>query len=80
MITKDKIKNYKKYMGDGDMFCRCARKRKKHTTESNDFLTIDYLIQNIQIIQNGLASSTFKDKFINELKDKVDTDCPAFVL
>ena len=75
MITKAKIEIYKRFNGDGDMFVRCGKQHEKDLIDDNDFYTIMDLLQNIEIVDKGLASLTFKDKLTADLIDKVEPDC-----
>jgi len=75
MITKAKLNIYKKYEGDGDMFVRCKNKSERDVIGNGDFGLIDDLLQNIEIVDKGLASQSFKDKLANDLREKVDSDC-----
>ena len=75
MITKAKIEIYKRFNGDGDMFVRCGKPHEKDLIDDNDFYIIMDLLQNIEIVDKGLASLTFKDKLTSDLIDKVEPDC-----
>jgi hypothetical protein len=75
MINKDKIKIYKKYNGDIDAFARHNLHKKNDLIEDEDFFIIMDLLQNIEIVDKGLASLTFKDKLTSDLIDKVEPDC-----
>jgi hypothetical protein len=75
MITKAKIEIYKKYKGDGDMFVRCMTKSEQNIMGKDDFRLIDDLLQNIEIVNKGLASLTFKNKLTSDFMDKVEPDC-----
>ena len=75
MITKAKIEIYKKYKGDGDMFVRCMTKGERDIISNGDFGLIDDLLQNMEIVDKGLASQSFKDKLTNDLRETVDIDC-----
>lgn len=75
MITKAKIEIYKRFNGDGDMFVKCGKPYEKDLIDDNDFYIIMDLLQNIEIVDKGLASLTFKDKLTSDLIDKVESDC-----
>jgi len=75
MITKAKLEIYIKYKGDGDMFVRCKTKSERELIDNNDFGIIDDLLQNIEIVDNGLASQFFIDKLTIDLRDKEVPEC-----
>jgi len=62
MITQAVLKVYTKYSGDGDAFSRVGTKKEREIFKDIDFYTIDDLIQDIKLINNGLASNDFKEK------------------
>jgi hypothetical protein len=75
MITKVNLEIYKKYKGDGDMFVRCKTKLEQDLIDNGDFGLIDDLLQNMEIVDNGLASQSFIDKLTMDLRDNVAPDC-----
>ena len=75
MVTKTKLEIYKKYDGDGDMFVRCMTKSERDLIDNGDFGLIDDLTQNIEIVDNGLASQTFIGNLGKDLGAKLAPDC-----
>lgn len=72
MITIEKIKIYQRYQGDIDSWARSGSKKEKAIMVDNDWYVIDGLIQDMQMIKNGLASLEFKNKFNERLKKEID--------
>ncbi|PQJ78761.1 hypothetical protein [Polaribacter porphyrae] len=67
MITKDKLKIYKKYKGDIDVWARLNIKKEHEAIDDNDWIIIDDLIQNIKMINQGLTSNLYKESFKNKI-------------
>lgn len=71
MITKEHLEIYKKYKGDGDGFIRCATLQERAIMDYEHWSLIDDLIQNLNLIDNGLAS----DSFIESTRKKMKINC-----
>ncbi|POZ50303.1 hypothetical protein [Methylovulum psychrotolerans] len=70
MITSEKIKIYAHYYGDSDMWARRAKSSEKAIL-SNDWYLIGSLIQEIELVNKGLAS----EKFTLNLKKHLIESC-----
>ena len=72
MITIDKLKIYKSYDGDIDGWAR-RMNRNDERISSEDWYLIDSLIQDLLIVQKGLASKQFAEnvdrKLLENLQD-----------
>jgi len=74
MITQDKIKIYKKYSGDIDVWARSGSKKEKLVMNDNDWYIIDGLIQDFSLVEKGLASLTFNNDLNNRLWENCDSE------
>ena len=76
MITKEKLKIYLKYGGDGDAWARSNFADKHAKINDNDWALIDNLIQDLTLIENKVASETYIADIeirINEICDGEET-------
>lgn len=72
MITLRHIEIYQKYNGNGDGFVRCATQEEKDIMDYNHWSLIDLLVQDLFIIQKGLASASFVKTIENKLQENCD--------
>lgn len=72
MITLDKLKIYKHYRGDGDAWVRMNRN--SEAIAGKDWQLIDSLIQDLFIVQNGLASKKFTENLNTRLLENSDNE------
>lgn len=72
MITRDKIKIYKRYSGDIDSWARSGSKKEKLVMNDDDWYLIDGFIQDLSLVEKGLTSQTFEDDLNNRLKENCD--------
>ena len=56
VITEAKLKLYKLYKGDGDMFARTGRKHEKEFMPDSDWHLIDLLLQDATVLSRQLGS------------------------
>lgn len=73
MLTAKKITTYNKYSGDIDMWARMRKSRELEIMSDEDWTLIDELIQNIGLIEKGLASKAFEAETINKLNEVCDS-------
>ncbi len=73
MLTIKKLKVYEYYKGDADSFAR-AGKRHKATIDDSDFYIIANLIQDIKMIDKGLASKSYTDAVLDSVSMNCDDD------
>lgn len=70
MIGIDKLKIYKKYNGDIDLWAMQTSKQNKMS--DSDWSLIDSFLQDLVIIKNGQASGDFAAEFHERLKENFD--------
>jgi len=73
MITEEKIKIYTRYKGDIDGWARTSRKKEQNVMEDSDWYLIEALIQDIQLVKKGLASSVYS----NNVNEKLTSNCDS---
>jgi hypothetical protein len=73
MITKEKTIVYKKYQGDIDICARSSRKKEKELIEDRDWSLIENFIQDIKLVQRGLAA----DSYAADLQERLKTYCDS---
>ena len=69
MLTEEKLKIYKRYHGDIDSWARSGTKKEKSIIDDNDWYTIDGLLQDLYLINKGVASEGFASSLSNRLKE-----------
>ena len=74
MITLERLKIYKKYSGNIESWDRFGKKKDKGFLEYEEWELIDELIQNIELVEKGLASESFKSQTLNKLNDACDNE------
>jgi hypothetical protein len=79
MITAAKFKIFEKYSGDGDGFVRNGTKSEKECLDYNDWLVIDSMIQDLQLVINGLSSKTFENQINKKLFDEFDSEARELI-
>lgn len=73
MITEQKIKIYQKYGGDIDGFSRGGRKKEKLLFENSEWSLIDSILQDLEMIKEGLCSIDFKERCEKLVHDNFDS-------
>ncbi len=74
MINKQKIEIFKKYNGDIDGFSRFGKKREKDIFSDGDWSEIDSVLQDLEMIKNGLCSIDYKKRTEEKLNQKFDNE------
>jgi len=74
MITLEKLRIFEKYDGDADGFARTGKKSEKEIFKNQDWLLIDSMIQDLELIKNGLCSKNFESMTFEKLKNKFDSE------
>ena len=74
MITAEKLKIYKKYSGNIESWDRFGNKKDKKFLEYEEWELIDELIQNLELLEKGLASDSFASQTIDKLKKVCDSE------
>ena len=72
MITKEKLKIYQSYKGDIDGWSRFAKGRQKEIFGDSDWSLIEGLIQDIKLVDRGLAANSYADDLITKLSTNCD--------
>lgn len=74
MITIAKLKEYEEYRGYFDGFYIQKVKPGKNATSDNEWYLINTLIQDVRMVQNGLAAKQFTDSLNDRLKENCDSE------
>lgn len=74
MINKQKIEIFKKYGCDIDAFSRFGKKREKDVFPDGEWSLIDNVLQDLEMIKNGLCSTDYKNKVGKTLNQKFDKE------
>jgi len=74
MITAEKLKIYKKCSGNIESWDRFGKKKDKSFLEYEEWELIDELIQNLELVEKGLASDSFKTQTLNKLNEICDSE------
>lgn len=74
MITKEKIHIYHKFKGDIDSWARMGSKKEQSVMKDGDWYLIDGLLQDIQIVKNGLSSNEFSINLQNRLIENCENE------
>lgn len=61
MITKTKLEIYCKYLGDIDAFARIGTSQEKSIITDDEWMLIDELIQDMELIEKKLVSNKMKE-------------------
>ena len=74
MITKEKIKIFKRYEGDISGWVRSSSKNEKIIMTDNDWYLIDSLLQDLSIVKKGLTSLEFSKSLDDKLRNLCDNE------
>jgi len=72
MVTGGKVKIFERYDGDIDSWARSGSKKEKIFMTDDDWYMIDTLIQDLFLVEKGLASIEFNDTLNGKLKENCD--------
>jgi len=72
MITLAKLNIYEKMNGDIDHFVRVGTKKEKLIIEEKDWFTIQNFLQDLELVEKGLASKDYLMKLTQKLNSKID--------
>lgn len=73
MITAEKIRIYKKYLGNIEDWDRFGKKNHKKSMNYDDWVLMDSILDDLFLVKNGLASDSFQKKTYTKLEDSCDT-------
>jgi len=62
MISLENLNIYKKYNGDIDGWARSADRNELELIDDSEWLLIDQLIQQIQMVNSGVTSESFENQ------------------
>lgn len=74
MITKDKLRIYEKYKGHIERWDRSGKKKDKGFLTYNEFDFIAQLIQELLLVERGLASEGYKSQTMDKLHNACDSE------
>ena len=74
MITIDKLKIYKKYLGNIDSWALSGKEKEFSLMNDDDWGLIYDLLQSLEIVENGVASDMFRTQTLSRLKESCDTE------
>jgi hypothetical protein len=74
MITKQKIKVFEEFKGDIDSWFRIGPRKEKALMTDEDWALISGFLQDINLVQKGLASKDFSEKLEKRLTANCDTE------
>lgn len=72
MITKEKLRIFKKYNSDIDAWARVANRKELKVISDNDWYQIDEFIQNLGLISKNSVSESFKLSVFEKLEQACD--------
>lgn len=72
MITKEKIKIYKKYKGDVDRYIRLGGKQEWGMMDDKDFFLLRGLLQDLTMVNNGLTAESYSNSVNQRLIENCD--------
>ena len=73
MITLEKIDIYNKYSGDSDGFAKSACEADKALFEDNEWMQIENILRDIELINKQLVAQSFIHQTLKRLKEYCDT-------
>lgn len=68
MITEKKLALYRKYKGNADMFQMAALPWQRNKIQQEDWTLISQLIQDLKLVNNGLAAESYKEAVLDRMK------------
>ncbi len=80
MITLEKLRIFERYNGDADGFVRTGTKTEKECLDNNDWIFIDNVIQNLNMIKNGVCSNDFKNRTFLDLDSQFEFGAKTMLL
>ncbi len=80
MITLEKLRIFERYNGDADGFVRTGTKTEKECIDNNDWIFIDNMIQNLEMIKNEVCSNDFKNRTLIDLDSQFEFDAKDILL
>ena len=79
MITKEKIRIYNRYNGDGDMWLRSAKKSEK-IINNLEWHLIENLINDVGLIEKGLTSQSYSEEIKKRLEENCDEEARLLII
>jgi hypothetical protein len=73
-LTNEKLAIYRKYRGDVDMWARAGTKSEKNAMVDADWAELSAILQQLQLVEKGLASAEFAAAAHQKLSDATPDD------
>lgn len=74
MITQRKIEIFKKFSGDIDHFARVGTPQDKIDISDKDWALIDNFLQDLELVDKGLAADSFVKSLDIRLKKNLESE------
>lgn len=74
MITLRKIEIYRKFSGDIDHFARVSSHQDKIDISDKEWSLIDSLLQDLELVDKGLAADTFVKRLDERIKESCESE------
>lgn len=74
MITNKHIEIYKQYKGDDDGFVSCSTLKEKAIMDYRHWSLIDNFVQDLNLIEKGLASDSFIQSVEIKIRENFDNE------
>lgn len=74
MISIQQIRIYQRFGGDADGLALIGTKDEKRAINGNDWALITDMVQDISLVNEGLASANYKAKLLKKLKSNCGDD------
>jgi hypothetical protein len=74
MITHRKLEIFKKFNGDIDHLARVGSPLDKMDISDKDWSLIDSFLQDLELVEKGLAADSFKQDLNSRLKDNLESE------
>ncbi len=74
MITLRKIEIYRKFSGDIDHFARVGSHQDKIDISDKEWSLIDSLLQDLELVDKGLAADTFVKRLDERIKESCENE------
>jgi len=80
MITREKLEIFNKYNGDGDLFLRCSTKLEQDYFGPTEWITIDELLHDVELIKSELTSPEYRGIALEKIKKNTDEETFHFLI
>ncbi|MBK0403175.1 hypothetical protein I5M27_09275 [Adhaeribacter sp. BT258] len=73
-ITIKHVQIFEKYLGDDDGFARSGTGKEKEYFQKGEWALIGNIIQDLELIENGLASKKYEEEINRNLQEELESD------